>query len=149
MKTMRRPGYHRNGFVATHALGYMTYGYVKHHVLKCMSCHKIIVVITGRAHYFHDNIYIYIYIYIYIHIYLNRKLSFYIFKNFIYVFIYIRISTISYTLIVVNISFFHRLMSFKVQFCFNLSGTSRKEDRTQQEKKCFTDRKTFQAIVCK
>ena len=29
-----------------------------HHVSKCMSCHKAIVVITGRAHCFHDNIYI-------------------------------------------------------------------------------------------
>ena len=34
-----------------------------HHVPKCMSCHKAIVVITGRAHSFHDYIYIYIYIY--------------------------------------------------------------------------------------
>ena len=31
MKTMCPPGYHHNGFVATHALGYMMYG--------CMSCH--------------------------------------------------------------------------------------------------------------
>ena len=30
-----------------------------HHVPKCMSCHKAIVVITGRAHCFHDYIYIY------------------------------------------------------------------------------------------
>ena len=29
-----------------------------HHVPKCMSCHKAIVVITGRAHCFHDFIYI-------------------------------------------------------------------------------------------
>ena len=29
-----------------------------HHVPKCMSCHKAIVVITGRAHCFHDYIYI-------------------------------------------------------------------------------------------
>ena len=29
-----------------------------HHVPKCMSCHKAIVAITGRAHCFHDNIYI-------------------------------------------------------------------------------------------
>ena len=49
MKTMCPPGYHHNGFVATHALG---------HVPKCMSCHKAIVVITGRAHCFHDCIYI-------------------------------------------------------------------------------------------
>ena len=48
MKTMCPPGYHHNGFVATHV----------HHVPKCMSCHKAIVVITGRAHCFHDYIYI-------------------------------------------------------------------------------------------
>ena len=29
-----------------------------HHVPKCMSCHKVTVVITGRAHCFHDCIYI-------------------------------------------------------------------------------------------
>ena len=34
-----------------------------------MSCHKAIVVITGRAHCFHDYIYIYIHVYIYIYIY--------------------------------------------------------------------------------
>ena len=28
MKTMCPPGYHHNGFVATHALGYMMYGYL-------------------------------------------------------------------------------------------------------------------------
>ena len=33
-----------------------------HHVPKCMSCHKVTVVITGRAHCFHDCIYVYIYI---------------------------------------------------------------------------------------
>ena len=27
MKTMSPPGYHHNGFVATHALGHMMYGY--------------------------------------------------------------------------------------------------------------------------
>ena len=31
-----------------------------HHVRKCMSCHKAIVVITGRAHFFHDYICIFI-----------------------------------------------------------------------------------------
>ena len=59
-KTMCPPGYHHNGLVATHA----------HLVPKCMSCHKAIVVITGRAHCFHDYIYIYIYMYIYIYIYI-------------------------------------------------------------------------------
>ena len=36
-----------------------------------ISCHKAIVVITGRAHCFHDNIITYIYIYIYICIYIT------------------------------------------------------------------------------
>ena len=47
MKIMCPPGYHHNGFVATHALGH-----------KICSCHKAIVVITRRAHCFHDCIYI-------------------------------------------------------------------------------------------
>ena len=29
-----------------------------HHGPKCMSCHKAIIVITGKAHCFHDYIYI-------------------------------------------------------------------------------------------
>ena len=52
------PGYH-NGSGATHELGHMMHGCsIVHHVPKCMSCHKVIVVITGRAHCFHDCIYI-------------------------------------------------------------------------------------------
>ena len=39
-----------------------------HHVPKCMSCHKAIVVITGRAHCFHGCIYTHMYIYIHTHI---------------------------------------------------------------------------------
>ena len=57
MKTMCPPGYHHKSFVATQTV---------HHVPKCMSCHKAIVVITGRAHCFYDNITYIIYIYIYI-----------------------------------------------------------------------------------
>ena len=45
MKTMCPPGYHHNDFVALD-------------VPKCMSCQKAIVVITRRAHCFHDCIYI-------------------------------------------------------------------------------------------
>ena len=46
-----------------------------HHVPKCMSCHKAIVVITGRAHCFHDNIYIHIciYMYMYTHIFIKES----------------------------------------------------------------------------
>ena len=32
----------------------MSSKYKVHHVPQCMSCHKAIVVITGRAHCFHD-----------------------------------------------------------------------------------------------
>ena len=39
------PGYHHIGFVATHVLGAYDL---------CMSCHKAIVVITGREHCFQD-----------------------------------------------------------------------------------------------
>ena len=44
MKTMCPPGYHHNGFVATHALGIdiTTHAQTVHHVPKCMSSHKVI-----------------------------------------------------------------------------------------------------------
>ena len=58
MKTMCPLSYH-NGYVANHALGHMVYDCkIVYHVPKCMSCHKVIVVINGRAHCFHDCIYI-------------------------------------------------------------------------------------------
>ena len=57
MKTMCLSGYHHNGFVETHTLGHMMCTMLLH-VPKCMSCHEAIVVINGRAHYFHDCIYI-------------------------------------------------------------------------------------------
>ena len=48
MKSMCPPGYHHNGFVATHTLGHMMYGYT------------LLVPVNGA-----NGIYIYIYIYIY------------------------------------------------------------------------------------
>ena len=36
MKTMCPPGYHHNGFVATHALGYLMYGYIYIYIYICM-----------------------------------------------------------------------------------------------------------------
>ena len=75
MKTMCPLGYYHNSFVAIHALGHMmtvhnrtsctqpctvhhAQPYITvHHVLKCMSCHKAILVITVKAHCFHDCIY--------------------------------------------------------------------------------------------
>ena len=49
MKTMCLPGYHHNGFVATHALGHMMYG-----LPKCKLCVSWIT---------YDHLYVYIYIY--------------------------------------------------------------------------------------
>ena len=57
MKAMCFPGFHHNGFVATHALGNVMYPTV-HYVPNCMSCHKAIAVITERAHCSHYCIYI-------------------------------------------------------------------------------------------
>ena len=68
-------GYHHNDFVATDALGHIMYHTSCDHVPKCMSCHKVIVVITGRAHCFHDFMIAYIYHahYMYIYIYIPKK----------------------------------------------------------------------------
>ena len=76
-----------------------------YHVPKCMNCHKAVVVLTGRAHCFHDNIYVmlnlllrdlafcvswitydHLHVYIYIvYMYFYLKIS----QN-IYIYIYIR-----------------------------------------------------------
>ena len=53
MKTMCPPGYHHNGFVATHALGHMMYDIYMMYIY----------------------IYIYIYIYVYIYIYIYRHID--------------------------------------------------------------------------
>ena len=51
-------GYH-NSSVANYILEHMMDGCnIVHHVPKCMSYQKAIVVITGKAHCFHDCIYI-------------------------------------------------------------------------------------------
>ena len=56
MKTMCPPGYHHNGFVATHALGHMMYGYLASVRFEHSVC---------RGSLMTTNIYIYIYIYVY------------------------------------------------------------------------------------
>ena len=90
MKKMCPPGYYYNGFVATRALGHMMYITV-YHVLKCVNCHKAIEVITGRAHCFHNCIYLYIFISISIYIYIYISISTYIYIYIIYIYIYIHI----------------------------------------------------------
>ena len=79
-----------------------TWAHDVHHVLKCMSYHKAIVVISGRAHWFHNMcvyiciciciyMYIYIYIYIYIYTYIYTCIYIYIYLIYIYIHIYIHI----------------------------------------------------------
>ena len=41
MKTMCPPGYHHNGFVATHALGHMMYGYHLSNRTSCGQVHEL------------------------------------------------------------------------------------------------------------
>ena len=53
MKTMYPPGYHHNGFVTTHALGYMTYGYTF-----LVPMNQTVLNKLSKEHCFHDNIYI-------------------------------------------------------------------------------------------
>ena len=62
MKTMCPPGYHHNGFVATHALGHMMYG-----------IYIYVYTVYG--------IYIYIYIYIYLFLILHSNYIFYFLLN--------------------------------------------------------------------
>ena len=55
MKTMCPPGYHHNGFVATHALGHMMYGStllvpMNQRVLNKQSKERILVVISDPRH---------------------------------------------------------------------------------------------------
>ena len=76
----------------THALGHLK----AYHVPKCMSCHKDIVMKTGKAHSFHDFINIYLittlgrfYIYIY---------YIYVYVIYVYIYIYIYIYIIIYNL---------------------------------------------------
>ena len=50
------PGYHHNGFLATHVLQQLWHMMYVHQVHKYMSYHKAIVVITRSGHCFHDNV---------------------------------------------------------------------------------------------
>ena len=51
-------------YIANPFITAMVHDVPLHHVPKCMSYHKVIVVITEMAHCFHDCMYVYIYIYI-------------------------------------------------------------------------------------
>ena len=69
------PGYQHNGFVArllTTLWLTVTQCVTVNHVPKFMSCHKDIVVVTGRAHCFHDCVYI-----IYINISIKNSILIY------------------------------------------------------------------------
>ena len=98
MKTMCPPGYHHKGFVAT-----------VHHVPKFMSCHKAIVVITGRAHCFHDYICICI---MYIYIFFTYSFTSFTFFTFIFFYAYICIFLYFHILIIVHFPIFIHFVYF-------------------------------------
>ena len=58
MKTMCPPGYHHNGFVATHALGHITYGYTLMVPMNQRVLNK-----QSKEHNISGHIYMYMYIY--------------------------------------------------------------------------------------
>ena len=62
MKTMCPPGYHHNGFVATHALGHMMDGY-DHLFIIYIYIYLSIIYLSIICIYIYINKYIYIYIY--------------------------------------------------------------------------------------
>ena len=64
MKTVCLPGYHHNGFVATHALGHMMYGYTLLVPMKECS--------TSKEHNMLILLFLYIYIYVYIFMYISE-----------------------------------------------------------------------------
>ena len=77
MKRVRPSGYHHNEFLATHLLKHMIYGY---HVPKSMSCHKAVVLETGKE------AACCVFMMTYLHIYLSISISIYL---SIYLFIYL------------------------------------------------------------
>ena len=72
MKTMYHPVYYHNGFVATHALGYMMYRCAQVHELPQSHCgdnrkDTLFSLLYTQTHtHRYTDIYVYIYIYIYI-----------------------------------------------------------------------------------
>ena len=57
-RSMSRLGYHHNGFLTSKCNLCAWAHKTVNHVLKSLSCHKAIVVITGRQHCFNDYKYI-------------------------------------------------------------------------------------------
>ena len=64
-----------------------------HHMPKCMSCHKVIVVITGRAHCFHNYIYITLILILFLsdHLWITRGSLMTPMTTYMYIYIYIYI----------------------------------------------------------
>ena len=58
MKTLCPPGYHHNGFVETHALGHMMYGfiYIAHDVRFHVSCIYIYIYLSTLVFHIFENL---------------------------------------------------------------------------------------------
>ena len=86
MKTMCPPGYHHNGFVATHALRHIYYAHLPSVRFEHSVCRGSLM-----TTYIYIYIYIYIYTYIYIYIYIYVYMYIYIYI-YIYIYVYVYIS---------------------------------------------------------
>ena len=127
------PGYHHNGFVATHTLGHMMYGYNRNrtsrdqvHDLAQSHCGDnreghIVFMIT----YIYIYIYIYICLYIYIYIYF---IDLYIYILYIYIYIYIYILYIYIYILTythgfcTDLNIFHSNMMIETQFFIQINS---------------------------
>ena len=101
MKTICTSGYHRNGFVATHALGYMMCSYTLLVPMNQRMLNKLC-----KDHNISGNIYIYIYIYIIyiIYIYICCIIYMHIYDYVLYiVYIYIYPHTYIHTYVYIHI----------------------------------------------
>ena len=90
-KTMYSASYHHNGFLVTHALGHIMYGYTS--LVPVNQRFSSLVPANITIHYQHVPncviyIHIYIYMYIYIYIYICIYILYYIYYMYIYMHIY-------------------------------------------------------------
>ena len=139
------------------------------YVPKYMSCHKVLVVITGRAHCFHDCIYIYIYtyiyyictthihIYIYIHTYILYILYIYVYKITLRTGFYIQWRISMYTTNImcqsgrlISARFEHFVCYRCIWYRFSLRNSIRGRERMKMWRKwkfCLEDLQSFNAFI--
>ena len=110
---------------------------IVYRVPKCMRCHKAIVVITRRAHGFHDYIYTYIYIYPYIiYIYTSFFIHMYYWYTYIY---YIYSYLYIYFMYILYIYIYVYIYIYKMYYVrLKLTGTNKPKSTQQAKQRAWT-----------